>query len=239
MRKLRIFILEDEVVTQEVLRAALEDFGYEVCGMADNAEQALYDIQQTRPELVMLDIMVNADKNGIWFARQLEIPFIFLTAFSDRRTMNKALITRPYSYLINPFENAQIYAAVEIALQETNSVIRTSAEDANESQDLLKVNKEILLRDGKIFYNINLEEIVYAKLEGKHLELRLEDKRIVLRYSLVRFMKEFAADNLLQVHRSYVVNMRRIETVLTEEIKLGPYTIPVSRNYRQELMAII
>jgi len=116
MNKKKIYILEDEIITQRVLKQTLEDLNYDVCGAATNAETALQDIALLKPDIAILDIRVKGKRTGVWLGNQLEIPFIYLTAFSDLETIKEAINTKPISYLRKPFNNKDLYIAVELAL---------------------------------------------------------------------------------------------------------------------------
>lgn len=118
MRK--ILIVEDEFIVAENIEAILEKEGYEVCGIAGSAEDALKLVQKEKPGLVICDIFIRGNVNGIElakeFSKQLPIPFIYLTAFADQQTLQKASQTNPLAYLVKPFTEKQLLAAVSMAI---------------------------------------------------------------------------------------------------------------------------
>lgn len=115
-----ILIVEDEVVVSKVLSLRLNDLGYEVVGTVDNAIEAIADAARLKPNLILMDIMLKGDMDGIEAAseirKNMDIPIIFLTAFSDEETLERAKITSPFGYIIKPFEEREIRINIEIAL---------------------------------------------------------------------------------------------------------------------------
>jgi CheY-like chemotaxis protein len=116
----RVLIVEDETITARDLRHCLESLNYEVCGIAITGNEAVYLANQTQPDLVLMDIRLQGEMNGIEAAgmiyQQLCIPVVFLTAFSDEETLQNALQIIPFGYLTKPFELATLKTTVQVAL---------------------------------------------------------------------------------------------------------------------------
>jgi len=115
----RILIVEDEALIAEDIADLCQLNGYEVCGTAFNAAQALAMIQEHRPNLVLLDINLEDTVDGLDIAVHLRkhhtIPFIFLTSYADRDTFARAKDTAPLGYIVKPFSKDQLYTTIEIA----------------------------------------------------------------------------------------------------------------------------
>lgn len=115
-----ILIVEDEAIVAMDLQEQLQEMGYTVCAVADNGLAAIAIAWERRPNLVLMDIVIKGDMDGIEAARQiwrgLHIPVIFLTAYSDRATVERAAHSAPYGYLTKPFQANELRAAIEIAL---------------------------------------------------------------------------------------------------------------------------
>lgn len=115
-----ILIVEDEAVVACDLQEELQALGYVVVGIADNAVDALTLAHSQRPRLVLMDIMLKGDVDGIQVAarlrHELSIPVIFLTSFSDAETVGRAALEGAYGYLTKPFQIKELRAGIEIAL---------------------------------------------------------------------------------------------------------------------------
>jgi len=116
-----ILIVEDERVTAWDLQESLEDLGYQISGNTGSGQQAIALASRTRPNLVMMDIrLIDEDIDGITAAgrirRELGIPVVYLTAHADDQTLNRALETQPFGYLIKPFNMVELRTTIETAL---------------------------------------------------------------------------------------------------------------------------
>ena len=120
MPKARILIVEDEVIVREDLRDSLEGLGYEVVGVAVAGREAISKTQELRPDLVLMDVRLKGDMDGIEAAQSIRarytLPVVFLTAFADERTIARAAAACPYGYLTKPFNERAIRATIEVAL---------------------------------------------------------------------------------------------------------------------------
>lgn len=119
-RQVRILIVEDETIVALDLKNTLTILGYDVVGMATSGLQAVEKAKKERPDLVLMDIILKGEMDGIQTARairsHLNIPIIFLTACVDEKTLQRAKVTEPFGYLIKPFEERELHSHIEIAL---------------------------------------------------------------------------------------------------------------------------
>jgi PAS domain S-box-containing protein len=113
-------VVEDEALVALQIKEALEARGMEVPVMASSGEEALRKVTQTEPDVIIMDIRLKGELTGIEVARRvrasLRIPVIYLTAHSDSETLRQATETDPSGYLVKPFDERALYAAVEICL---------------------------------------------------------------------------------------------------------------------------
>jgi PAS domain S-box-containing protein len=120
MSKPRILIAEDERIVAEDIKRTIERFGYAISSITSSSEETVKKAQEERPDLVLMDIVLAGESDGIEAAQQirdrLSIPVVFLTAFADDGLLMRAKITEPYSYILKPFQDRELYAAIEMAL---------------------------------------------------------------------------------------------------------------------------
>jgi PAS domain S-box-containing protein len=116
----RILIVEDERITAEDLRDILTDLGYDVTGSVASGAEAIAQAEQNPPDLALMDIRIKGDIDGTETARVLRdrfnIPVVFLTAHADATTLSRAKLSQPLGYITKPFQEAELYAGIEIAL---------------------------------------------------------------------------------------------------------------------------
>ncbi len=120
MAQEKILIVDDEVVVAEDIRRQLRSLGYSVVGMVASGAEAVHLAGEYRPDLILMDIKLKGQIDGIDAARAIQsqhgIPVIYLTAFSDEETLERARHTLPLAYLIKPFVSSDLRAALELAL---------------------------------------------------------------------------------------------------------------------------
>ncbi len=116
----KIMIVEDESIVAESLSDQLELLGYEVTAIVASGEDALEKVIKPRPDLVLMDIMLKGEMDGIITADRIrhrwDIPVVYLTAYSDPQTLERAKITEPFGYIIKPFKERDLHTTIEIAL---------------------------------------------------------------------------------------------------------------------------
>ena len=120
MNHSRILVVEDEPIVALDLQRHLEKLGYDVPAVAASGEEALASADLSSPDLVLMDINLEGDMDGVETAERMRrhhrVPVIYLTAYSNDRTLQRAKVTEPYGYLLKPFEERELQTTIEIAL---------------------------------------------------------------------------------------------------------------------------
>ncbi len=134
----KILVVDDEAIITMQLEERLSAMGYTVAGMAASGEDAITKARDIRPDLILMDIVMPGKMNGIEAAKiitsELDIPVVFVTSYADDAIIEKAKSVRPYGYIVKPFNELEIKAAIEVAL------FRKATE--HEEQKLLKTAQE-------------------------------------------------------------------------------------------------
>jgi CheY-like chemotaxis protein len=122
----RVLIVEDEGIGAMDLKYTLESMGHEVVYIASRGEEAIEKSLELLPDLVLMDIILKGEIDGITAAAEISkfnIPFIYLTANSERATQERALATKPFGYVLKPFENRELKETVESAIKQAKDNI--------------------------------------------------------------------------------------------------------------------
>jgi PAS domain S-box-containing protein len=116
----RVLLVEDENIVAMELQAVLEDLGYTIAALASSGEGAVTKAAETRPDLALVDIRIKGNLDGIEAAQEIgarfDVPIIYLTAYADRTTVERAKITEPFGYLLKPYEQRELHITIEMAL---------------------------------------------------------------------------------------------------------------------------
>src|ERR1051325_3160310 len=120
MKKNRVLIVEDETVVAADLQTRLERLSYDVPSLVTSGEEAVEAAKRFRPDVVLMDIILSGAMNGVQAAsvirEQMDIPFIFLTAHSDSRTVQRAIQAEPHAYIVKPVDPANLRVTLELVL---------------------------------------------------------------------------------------------------------------------------
>jgi two-component system, response regulator PdtaR len=121
----KILIVEDEIIIAIDLKIRLENLGYYVPGIAVNGKDAIKKTAEKNPDIVLMDILLDGEKDGIEVAQQIRnkynIPIIYLTGSQNNSTLERAKNTEPYGYINKPFDNIEIENAIQLAVSKTNN----------------------------------------------------------------------------------------------------------------------
>lgn len=116
----RILVVEDEHIVAMGIKKMLKSLDYTVTGIASSGEEAISKAESTFPDLVLMDIMLKGDMDGVEAAEAIrnisKIPIIYLTAYSDSKILQRAKKTEPYGYIVKPFDEKDLHSSIEMAL---------------------------------------------------------------------------------------------------------------------------
>jgi two-component system cell cycle sensor histidine kinase/response regulator CckA len=120
MTKAQLLIVEDDNIIAMELADRLKNLEYGVCAKVPSGKEAIAQTDELRPDLVLMDIRLKGAMDGVDAAaeirKQFDIPVIYLTAYADANTLERAKITEPYGYIIKPFEEKELHTTIEMAL---------------------------------------------------------------------------------------------------------------------------
>lgn len=172
MAKAGILIVEDSYIVAYHLQKTLEGEGYHVYGILDSGERALAFLEDNRPDLVLMDIMLNGELDGIQTATVIKtkfnLPVIYITALTDKETVHRAKVTEPYGYLTKPFEDREIFTVLEMALYKHDIETRLRKSEEKYSATVNSISDVLILLDHRYcvtYLNPSAERITGISLE--------------------------------------------------------------------------
>jgi PAS domain S-box-containing protein len=176
MPKIRILVVEDESLVARDIQNMLRSLGYEVTGVVASGEQAIQQASASSPDLVLMDIVLKGEIDGITAAEKLweehGIPVIYLTAYADETTFERAKMTKPFGYLLKPFEERELQTTIEMALYKSKMEVRLREREQWLSTILRSIGDGIIAADaqGRIEFMNPLAEELTGWSQGEALE---------------------------------------------------------------------
>lgn len=222
-----IFIVEDELLIAEMLKHMLLDLEYSVAGLASNYEAAIEFLNgNNKPDLVLVDINLESSKSGFDLAKvikeKFDLPFVFLTSYADNKTIKEAAAFQPEAYIVKPFKSSDLLTTIEIAKQKSKIAVDSE--------------KYVFAKDGSNSYKIKLKEILWLKSDNIYVEIKLLDKKLLIRKSLESILEECNCDTIVRTHRSYAVNLLHLKAVNGSNLLVDNDKIPLSRMHKEQVL---
>lgn len=240
MAHLKIGIVEDDLLIAESIAITLQQIGYSPLAAVRNVDDAISMIEKEQPDLILIDIMLDGEKDGIDLAGVInstfKIPFVFLTANSDKATVERAKLVKPFAYLVKPFESADLFAAIEIAFNNFNALSATAGKTmatGNVQDDF------VFVKEADVYHKIKLKDITYLEIDNVYLIFHTLTKKCVTRLKMDEFLSAHPAHNFFKVHRSFAINLQHLDTVTNTAVWVAGVEIPISKANRDDLLAAI
>lgn len=208
---IKVMIVEDDEVTALHLKYALQKLDYDVVAMAHDTLQARNKAKIYQPDIILLDISLDASDDGIRFAQYLSenctIPFVYLSSHTEASFIHDATQTQPYGYIVKPFEPNTLHTTIQMALVKFKELIENKSEInrlAQEKEDLEKI--QALSQDG--------EQIPL----GKAYSFDMKRKELYYQGTLTKLTKnEKLCMHLLILNIDHVVSFEQLERYIWED----------------------
>jgi two-component system response regulator LytT len=240
---MNILVVEDESIVAKDIQVCLKRLGYDVVGVVSSGEDAVEKARELDPDLVMMDIMLKGEMSGIDAANEIrrrkDIPVIFLTAYTDRDTVDKAKESEPYGYIIKPFKEIDIQTAIEIALYKHSkeSEVRKERDlyysmvEKNDSVDMMfvKANQRLV--------KIRYADIYFIEALKDYVVINTTERRFTIHSTMKDIERKMPEKDFIRVHRSFIVRMDKIKEIDHSNVILenDKKVIPVGGSYKEVL----
>ncbi len=220
IKKVKILIVDDDIIIAETLSFYLRELGVKFIKMAHDEAAAMENINLWMPDIVLLDIRLDQKEEGLTIGKILSeqkmIPYMYITAHSDLKLVQKIIKTNPNGYLTKPINKASLIVAFHTLL------------DIVENKNKVVLN--FLKKDD---ISIQTEDIIYFQASGNYWELVSYKGRQLLRSNYDEIMKELSEKKFQRIHRSYIVNLSAITDMSATKAKMiNGQLLPVSRNFK-------
>ena len=166
--EIKILIVEDEALVAKDLANRLSGLGYSVCGKASTGETAIELVKQHMPDLVMMDIVLKGEMDGIDAAEVIKekwsIPVVFLTAYADTDKLERAKLAYPFGYILKPFKDGELKATLEIALYVSKvDAKRRKAEENLRRSEMMLARTEGIAQVGSWEWEIKTDKVTWSE----------------------------------------------------------------------------
>ena len=244
MHNINVLIIEDTPAESDLLVDVLERNNYNVAGVAATYNDALGMLYSCNADIVIIDVFLNGNPEGIAFAETINIvpgasrPFVFLTSSNDRSIFERAKLTQPFGFLMKPFNELEVLYAIEMAVEKfygQNHVFLDDNQNTVVSKEYLFIKKNNSLK------KVLLNDILFIEVEERYCNIVTLHEKFLVMLSLKKVIELLDKDKFVRTHRNYLVNMDKIEEIIPSDnlvILQENHKITLSDGYKDFLKLV-
>lgn len=248
MGNYKVLIVEDELIVAKDIKHSLERINYEVIGLASDVSEAIELVEKNQPEIVLMDIMLRGGDSGIDAAeiirKDFKLPVVFLTAYADSATLERAKRAQSYGYILKPFKAVDLQTTIELAIYKHGKEMEVERE-----RDLLSTivengdlsSNEIYVRASSKLVKIKKEKIMFVEALKDYVILHAEDKKFTIHTTMKDIESKLGNKDFVRIHRSFIVRLDKIESIELPNLRLenDNHILPIGGSYKDELFGRI
>lgn len=236
-RNVRILIVEDDMIIAANISMQLTQLGYEVTGVACRGEEAILHAFENPPDMILMDIQLKGQLNGIETAeaiqREMDIPIVYLTANNDEATFSRAKKTHPHAFVSKPFSKQNLQRTVALVAERLE--VRSPV-PAKSASGLQVMKDRIFVRHNGRMVKLLLEDILYVEAERNYCNIVTARAQYLVVATLKTIENELPGAFFSRVHRSFVVNISKLDVLADSHVEIARKVIPISRSYKEQLL---
>ena len=238
---IKILVVEDEMIIAAKIAMQLTSLGYEVTGILPRGEEAIEHVKENKPDIVLLDINLKGNLDGIETATQIQqlynIPIIYLTANADEGTFNKAKTTRPAAFISKPFKQLDLQRAIELTISRMADYETEPVTEKNNGEEIPYIlSDRIFVRHKEKMVKIMIAGILYIEADRNYSRIFTANKEYLLSITLKLMEEKLPQSIFLRIHRSYLINITQIEEVLESHVMIAQKVIPLGAGLKEKLL---
>jgi DNA-binding LytR/AlgR family response regulator len=244
MNPIQILIIEDEFILAEDLKVMLEKEGYQVMETVNNGKEAIDYFKKVPIDLVLCDIHIQGELDGIDTCLALlqhrKVPIIYLTSYTDKETIDRAKQTFPAAYISKPAHTTNLQIAIDLALNNFSVQPELSGKEISEShplaENILQINDFLFVKQNNNFVKFAMQDVQYLEAGKMYTTIITTDRKYVVRNFLGNVLERIPLEPLIRIHRSYAVNLTKIDSFNDHAVYINKVEIPIGKTYKDDFL---
>lgn len=235
--KTRILIVEDDMIIAANISLQLSNLGYEVTGIETRGEDAINHALENHPDIILMDIQLKGKIDGVEAAKAIQktfdIPIVYLTANSDDASFGRAKETRPYAFISKPFNKLNLERTIALVVEKINEI---PTPDTEQNHLIEGLEDRIFIRTNGKLVKVMLDEILYLEADRNYCHIYTKDQDYLVVNTLNLVCEKLTSRNFLRIHRSFVVNLKKLDAVADSYLEINNKVLPIGKMYKEDLM---
>ncbi|HAD96527.1 MAG TPA: DNA-binding response regulator [Cryomorphaceae bacterium] len=230
----QILIVEDEALIAHDISFTLKNAGYSISGIAHSANDAISMMKKAPPALALLDIHIKGSIDGLMLAniinQEFNIPFIFLTSYTDDKTLARVKELKAAGFIVKPFDAKELCTNIELAIERYKSEKATPTDWGNVD------NNYFFVKRSNSLIKLCVDDILYAQAFDNYCNVITKEEKYLITHTLKSVEEKLEKYNFFRIHRSFLVNLPAIEVISEDNVMIGDVSIPIGRSAKADLM---
>lgn len=244
MNQINVLIVEDNLEEAQKIKETLEQNQFNVTAIASNYRDGMTQVLKGDADIIILDIFLHGSPEGLNIAEAVDLmkdkhkPFLFLTSSTSREIFNRAKLTKPFAYILKPYNPLELEYAIEQAIErfyEQPNALSIADENAVISDEYLFIKK------AKSLKKVKISDIIYIEVEEKYCNIITAKEKFVILISLVKILELLNSDRFCRTHRNFIVNTDKIIEIVPRDnliILEGKHKATLSDKYKDIIKKI-
>lgn len=242
----KILIVEDDMIIASDISMQLTRAGFQIIGICTSAEDALRIVEGQTPDIILMDIVLNGEMDGIQAAKILRdkygMPVIFTTSNTDDSSFQQALDTQPYAFLAKPFRESELVRTIKIALRrkqvEPTPLDRSPSSSQKPKDHYSYMDDTLYIRYSGKLQKVRISDILYVEADRNYCKVQTISKKYLISAPLKSITTQLPSSKFTRVHRSYLVNFDQVDSISDhhEYLMVSNHQIPISRRMKENVI---
>jgi DNA-binding LytR/AlgR family response regulator len=230
----RVSIVEDEIIVAKDLQFTLQRLGYDVSGLYTNYNDALSGITPSNTDIIIMDIMLKGVNDGVSLTKALsdkgDFIIIFLSAFYDNTTMEHALFSDAYMYLLKPYNEVELNAAIKLAQR------KRVLSQVDKPSLVIKENFFFIKTDSR-HIKVIISDLLFIEALKDYVMIHLVSSNIIVHITMKELESRVSNTDIIRIHRSFFVSKSHIVSLSNNALFVNGHSqpLPIGGSYRDSL----
>lgn len=225
-KPINVLIVEDEPIIADDIALSLEEVGYIIDGIEASAEGALKHLSRSLPDIILLDIKIKGNEDGIRLGHKInqlyQIPFLFISSLYDQNTISRAKAASPAGYIVKPFKETDLKVNIELALSKSKSPASVETSELN-----------LFVKQAGAMVPLNFKLVTYVEADDNYSVFHTESEKHLVSHTLKEIEDKLHGQGFCRVHKTYIVNLRKIDRIEQSVLFIEDQMIPIGKVYRK------
>jgi DNA-binding LytR/AlgR family response regulator len=241
IQPIQILVVEDEMIIAANISMQLTEMGYEVSGIIPRGEDAISHIKNSLPDIVLIDIQLKGELDGIETAQKMQefhnnLAIIYLTANADEANFNRAKLTHPYAFISKPFKKLDLQRGIELTIHQLKCNITNPSNDSKNATSANILKDCLFVRHRDTMVKVDIKDIRYIQAERNYCRIFSNEKEYLIVTTLKDMDEKLPQKHFLRIHRSYIINLSQIDEIGGTHVVISRKAIPMTKGMRTELL---